>query len=112
MKSYYVISTRLFVIFFAIAVQRVRDYIHYIDDKIPTKPVMAATLDDDLEITRWMVPSIVELLKESQKLSENIYLAEIEVQSIDRLVELLNQCKRDNENYIKQLSVRIIKALV
>lgn len=92
--------------------QRVRDYIHYIDGKIPTKPVMAATLDDDLEITRWTVPSIIELLKESQKLSENIYLAEIEVQSIDRLLELLNQCKRDNENYIKQLSVRIIKALV
>lgn len=109
MKFYYVISTRLFA-FFAIAVQRVRDYIHYIDGKIPTKPVMATTLDDDdIEITRWTVPSIVELLKESQKLSENIYLAEIEVQSIDRLLELLNQCKRDNENYIKQLSVRIIK---
>lgn len=93
---------------------RVRDYIQYIDDKISTKPVMATmmTLDDDFEITRWTVPSIVELLKESQKLSENIYLAEIEVQSIDKLLEQLNQCKRDNENYIKQLSVRIIKALV
>lgn len=89
-----------------------RDYIHYIDGKIPTKPAMAMSLVDDFEIMDWTVPSIVELLKESQKLSENIYLAEIEVQSVDKLLELLNQCKRDNEKYLKQLSVRIIKALV
>lgn len=98
-------------VFPIIAVQRVRDYIHYIDGKIP-KPAMATMLDHDFEITDWTVPSIVELLKESQKLSENIYLTEIEVQNIDKLLELLSQCKRDNENYIKQLSVRIIKALV
>lgn len=89
-----------------------RNYIHYVDGKISTKPAMATTLDDDFEILRWTVPSIVELLKESQKLSENIYQAEIEVQSIDKLLKLLSQCKRDNKNYIKQLSVRIIKALV
>lgn len=110
-KSYYTISTKWFV-FLLIAVQRVRDYIRYVDGKIPTKPAMATTLDDDFEILRWTVPSIVEALKESQKLSENIYLAEIEVQNIDKLLELFNQCKRDNENYMKQLSVRIIKALV
>lgn len=70
---------------------------------------MATTLDDDFEIERWtIVPSIVELLRESQKLSENIFLAEIEVQDIDRLLKLLNECRRDNENYIKQLSVRFI----
>ncbi|KMQ97413.1 major antigen-like protein [Lasius niger] len=39
---------------------------------------MATMLDHDFEITDWTVPSIVELLKESQKLSENIYLTEIE----------------------------------
>lgn len=69
---------------------------------------MATTLDDDFEIDRWTVPSIVELLKESQKLSESIYLAEIEVQDIDELLRLLNKCRMDNENYIKQLSVRLI----
>jgi len=69
---------------------------------------MATTLDEAFEIERWTVPSIVELLRESQKLSENIYLAEIEVQNIDRLLKLLNECRRDNENYIKQLSVRPI----
>lgn len=69
---------------------------------------MATTLDDDFEIERWTVPSIIELLRESQKLSENIYLAEIEIQNIDRLFKLLNECKRENENYIKQLSVRRI----
>lgn len=89
-----------------------RDYIQYVDGKIPTKPVMATTLDDDFKSLHWTVPSIEELLKESQKLSENIYQAEIEVQSIDKLLELLSQCKRDNKNYIKQLSVRIIRALV
>ncbi|EGI67148.1 Cytochrome P450 6B3 [Acromyrmex echinatior] len=82
------------------AVQRVRDYIQFMDGKIPVRPEMATTLDDDFEIERWIVPSIVELLKESQKLSENICLAEIEVQNIDKL---LNECKKENENYIKQL---------
>ncbi|KAG5347798.1 FAZ1 protein, partial [Acromyrmex charruanus] len=85
------------------AVQRVRDYIQFVDGKIPVKPEMATTLDDDFEIERWIVPSIVELLRESQKLSENIYLAEIEVQNIDRLLKLLNECKKEKENYIKQL---------
>lgn len=67
---------------------------------------MATTWDNDFEIERWTVPSIVELLRESQKLSEAIYRAEIEVQDIDRL---LNEYKRANENYMKQLSVRLIK---
>lgn len=88
--------------------QRVRDYIHFVDGKTSTKPAMAITLDGDLGIERWTVPAIVELLKESQKLSENIYLTEIEVQSIDKLLELLNKYKRENEIYTKQLSVRII----
>lgn len=68
---------------------------------------MATALDDGIEIERWTVPSIVELLRESQKLSENIYLAEIEVQNIDRLLKLLNECRRDNENYINQLLVKL-----
>lgn len=91
-----------------IAVQRVRDYIQFVDGKIPLRPAMATTLKDDFEIERWTVPSIVDLLRESQKLSENIYLAEIEVQNIDRLLKLLNDCRRDNENYIKQLSVSLM----
>lgn len=69
---------------------------------------MATTLDDDFEIDRWTVQSIVDLLRESQKLSKNIYQMEIEVQHIDRLLKLLNECRRDNENYIKQLSVRLM----
>jgi len=89
-------------------VQRVRNYIQFVDGKIPVRPAMATTLDDDFEIERWIVPSIVELLRESQKLSKNIYLAEIEVQDIDRLLKLLNECKKENENYIKQLLVRRI----
>lgn len=64
-----------------------------------------ATLGDDIEIERWTAPSIVDLLRESRKLSENIYLAEIEVQDIDRLLNLLDEYRRANENYIKQLSV-------
>ncbi|KAL0127805.1 hypothetical protein PUN28_003204 [Cardiocondyla obscurior] len=64
---------------------------------------MATTWDDDFEIERWTVPSIVELLTESRKLSENIYLTEVEVQNIDKLLKLLNQCRRDNEDNIKKL---------
>jgi len=91
------------------AVQRVRDYLFYVDGKIPTKPAMAATFDYDFEIERWTVPSIVELLRESQKLAENIYQTEIEVQNVDKLLRLLAECRRDNANYIKRLSVRITR---
>lgn len=109
-NSDYIISANWFCVCSrnTIAVQRVRDYLQFVDGKIPTRPVMATTLDDGFEIERWTVPSIVELLRESQKLSENIYLVEIEVQHIDRLLKLLNKYRRDNENYIKQLSVRLI----
>lgn len=92
------------------AVQRVRDYIRFADGKIPTKPIMATTLEDDLEVDRWTAPSIVELFRESQRLSESIHLTEIEVQNFDKLLQLLDECRRDNENYVKQLSVRVIRA--
>lgn len=109
-NSDYIISASWFCICSrnTTAVRRVRDYIQFVDGKIPSRPAMATTLDDDFEIEPWTIPSIVELLRESQKLSENIYLAEIEVQDIDKLLKLLNECRRDNENYIKQLSVRLI----
>lgn len=108
-NSDYIISASWFCICSrnTTAVQRVRDYIQFVDGKIPLRPTMATALDDDIGIERWTVPSIVELLRESQKLSENIYLAEIEVQNIDRLLKLLNECRRDNENYINQLLVKL-----
>jgi len=70
---------------------------------------MATTFDYDFEIESWLVPSIVELLRESQRLAENIYQTEVEVQSVDRLLGLLAECKRDNASYIKQLSVRVTR---
>lgn len=87
--------------------QRVRDYVQFVDGKIPAKPLMATTMNgDDLKIDQWTTPSIVELLREWRKLSENIRLMEIEVQSVDKLLELLDRCRKDKENYMRQLSVR------
>lgn len=103
------ISAELIFILAIIAVQRVRDYLFYVDDKISTKPAMAATFDYDFEIERWTVPSIVELLRESQRLAENIYQAEVEVQNVDKLLRLLAEYKRDDESYIKRLPVRITR---
>lgn len=88
-----------------IAIQRMRDYIRFVNGEIPMKPVMATMLDSDLEIDQLIMPSIIELLREVQKLSENIYQTEIEIQSIDKLLKLLDEYKRDNEKYMKQLSV-------
>lgn len=89
------------------AVQRVRDYIRFVDGRIATKPAMTITLDDELgEIDRWIAPSIVELLKESRRLSECIYSAAMELRCVDKLLELLDECRTDNENYARQLSVR------
>lgn len=102
-----IVSSLVFVLAIT-AVQRVRDYLFYADGKIPTKPTMAATFDYDFEIERWTVPSIVELLRESQRLAENIYQAEIDVQNVDKLLRLLAACRRDNESYVKRLAVRII----
>lgn len=92
--------------------QRVRDYIRFVDGKTSTKPAMADALDDELgEIDQWTVPSIVELFKESRKLSECIYATEMELRCVDKLLEQLDKYKTDNENYAKQLSVRAVNAL-
>jgi hypothetical protein len=73
------------------------------------KPAMATTFDYDFEIERWTIPSIVELLRESQRLAENIYQTEVEVQSVDKLLRLLAEYRRDNASYIKRLPVRITR---
>lgn len=72
---------------------------------------MATTLEDDLgDPERWTVPSIVELMRESRRLSENIHSAEMDVQRIDKLAKLLDEYRRrDKEKYTKQLSVSLIR---
>lgn len=82
--------------------QRIRDYVRFAAGETPTKPA-TATLDDVLgEIDQWTVPSIIDLLKESRRLSECIRSAEEELRYVD---ELLDECRTDKENYARQLSV-------
>lgn len=68
--------------------QRVRDFISYLEGKVQDEPKMADKLED-MAINPQMRQDIADLLKKSQALSENIYQTEQEIQNIANLLKQL-----------------------
>lgn len=85
--SFFKLQNRKYVSsLFKIGVQRLRDYIKYLDGK-GTEPKMADKLEEESEINPNNTKNIEDLLKMSRDLSININKAEQEIQNLAKLLK-------------------------
>ena len=66
-----------------LAIDRVREFIDFLEGKKTKKPKMAENYNNDGNSGDWIVPAINEVMEKSQKLSENIFKAEQEIQHLE-----------------------------
>ena len=60
-----------------------RAFIGFVEGKNPTKPSMAKNYNTDSDSGGWIIPVVKEVMERSQKLSENIFQAEKEIQNLE-----------------------------